>query len=197
MKLQKLEIRQFLEAVSSFLKSNKTTTLLVRGFFMQDNLKAVLEAMQEDDNLKTSIFVTGDISEVPRLFNEPLGQKILKRPKLNTSYRLAGTTTQFIKRNQNVNCDFGFGIDLAVFYPVQNVLFEESDFNKFISKLHHSKANKNILIMTNDYSRRAEKLYQFVDEVLVLDTSQLDEKHSEKAKQLAENFKRDGKDLPY
>lgn len=197
MEIKKLEARPFFEAVLDFLESDKRT-LLVRGLFNQDKLTVILQAMREAPNIKNGVFVTGYISEVPRLFNDSLiSRDKFKNPRLKTNYKIANTTIHFEKQEQSVEYNFAFNTDLAVFYPVESALFDEKRTNKVISKLEHSKATKNILITTNDYSNRAEKLYPFVDEVLILDTSSIDKKHTEKAKIIESNLKTEGREMPY
>ena len=190
-----LEPKQFYREMSAFLDSDKKN-LLIRGYFDQDKLEVVLYAMGRRDDISKSVFVTGLLSRVPELFNDSLNQNI-KVPKLATKYELCGTTAEFVKQTQNMNDDFAFNTDLAVFYPVQSVLDTETSTVKFLSNLSHSMAKKNILITTNDYSDRAERLYNSMDEVLILDMSKVDDEHVETMKNITRNFKRQNMKLPY
>lgn len=55
----------------------------------------------------------------------------------------------------------------------------------------------NILITTNDFSESPKKLYSFVDEILILDTTEVDDEHSEIYKVIQSNLEADHQSLPY
>jgi energy-coupling factor transporter ATP-binding protein EcfA2 len=47
------------------------------------------------------------------------------------------------------------------------------DFSKFCDTLKNTKTKKNIVVTTNDFRDAPEKLYPYVDRVLILDTTQV------------------------
>lgn len=51
-----------------------------------------------------------------------------------------------------------------------------------------------LVITTNDYSRKAEKLYPYVSDVLILDTN---DEHKETYDTLKRNIESEGKEMPY
>ncbi|GAW63398.1 hypothetical protein FC65_GL000648 [Ligilactobacillus acidipiscis DSM 15836] len=194
MKEEKLEPREFIQELMNILNTDNDKNVLVRGYFNQDKLTATLNAI-EASNLNKCVFVTGNVSEVPRLFNGSL--KIgFKKVKLNQNYKIGSLNLEFIKRNQFIEENFAFDKDISIFFPVEGILFDDDETKKFITKLKHSKAKKNILVTTNDYSDKAKKLYSQVDRVLILDTSKLNSKNIETMKTLTKNLKKQG-GLPY
>ena len=63
--------------------------------------------------------------------------------------------------------------------------------------MNNSKAKKNILITTNDFNDIPEKLYPYIDEVLILDTTDLNKKHQQTYKVIQDNLNTEHKTLPY
>ncbi|MCL5458077.1 hypothetical protein M3M33_05240 [Loigolactobacillus coryniformis] len=197
MNLNKLEPDNFIEYLNSFINSD-SKNLLVRGYFNQDKLTAVLHLINDNENIQKVVFATGNISEVPRLFNRSFKRGYeLKNIRLNTAYTLLKSKIEFIKWERMNEWSVQTNIDLGVFYPVEGVLFSEKDTDKFLTHLSYSKARHNILLTTNDYSKRAEKLYPYVDESVILDTSQLDEQHESEMKTLTRNITEHDGEMPY
>lgn len=83
-----------------------------------------------------------------------------------------------------------------VFHPVESAL-DNKDFLKFYATLKNSKAKKNILITTNDFNSAPEKLYPYVDEILILDTTDVNEEHRQTYKVIQDNLNADHQILPY
>lgn len=91
---------------------------------------------------------------------------------------------------------FGYDANAVVYYPVQSVLYDNSsrDFQNFKKKLSNSQSHKNILITSNDYTKKLENGYPLVDRVLILDTAEF---HEQEYHNIVENNKADGERMPY
>lgn len=194
MKIEKLEYESFLKWLHDFFNDSKNANLLIRGYFGQDKLTTVLQYINYNNNIKSGTFVVRDIGEVPRLFGPSFKSGKFHKVNMTDKYDLVGASVDFKKWDRDYDLPYGYGEDFCIFYPVEGLLFDEKSTQKFIKKFSNSRAKKNIILTTNDYSKRAEKLYPFVDKVINLDTSEF---NKEKYETLKNNFKSDNKELPY
>lgn len=199
--MKRLNMDEFKNYVVKFLDGDSDKkTLLVRGYFDKDKLLHVLESIRDSEKINEALFVLGEagICDVPRLFNDVfLDKRFKSNTRLNTRYDFPGAIGTFTKWRQHIDYTFGNRYDLAVFYPVETVLFDPKDSEKFIKTVKNSLTNKNILITTNDFSQRPEQLYDVVDEVLILDTKNKNEENKEQFETIKSNLERDNKSLPY
>ena len=101
------------------------------------------------------------------------------------------------KWEQNTEFPYGQFDDFALFYPVESVLFNAKDIAKFVKAVKGSKAKKNILITTNNFTKKAEELYGIVDDCRILDTVDLNEKHKKIFNTIEQNIKVEHNELPY
>lgn len=190
--MKRFSRNDFVDGLSNMIEDNVSLTVLIRGYFHEEKLSGVLAAIESIDKLKDGLFVVSSIGEVPRLFEKSFKRKFSK-VKQNQTYNFANSKNRFIRRT-NSSDKFGYDEDFIVFYPVESLLFKEKDTESFISQLKNSPVPIKIIITTNDYSERAEKLYPFVDEVVILDVNDL---HAETYSTLENNLKRKGRVLPY
>lgn len=192
---------EFKDYVVKFLEEDTDKkTLLVRGYFEEDKLLQVLKSIRDSKKTNEVLFVLGDssIKDVPDLFNGASVQKKFKyNTRLNTPYDFPNATGTFTKWRNHIHGTFGSRYDLSVFYPVFSVLFDPRDTEKFIRTVKNSLTDKNILITTSDNSDRAEKLYDIVDEVVVLDTKDESEKNQEQFRNIKHHLERHDLPFPY
>lgn len=196
-KVQKLRPQKFVNEFKKLLLDKNTHNILVRGYFDNDKLLLVFACLYETTGFDDGTIVIGNTT-VPHE-REFLQRGIRKSiPKLNLSdtFNINGLTVNFTQWKRNRDFPFGFDKDFAVFHPVQSVL-DTQDFPKFCNTLKNSKARKNILITTNDFYDVPEKLYPYVDNVLIMDITQVNEEHQQTYKTIQSNLEADYKSLPY
>ncbi|MCP0886068.1 hypothetical protein LB941_01800 [Ligilactobacillus sp. WILCCON 0076] len=196
-KVQKVKPQEFVSEFEKLLLDDNTHNILVRGYFDNDKLLLVFACLYETTGFDDGTIVIGNTTV-------PHEREFLQRgiresiPKLNLSdaFNINGLTVNFTQWKRNRDFQFGFDKDFVVFHPVQSAL-DDKDFPKFCSILNNSKAKMNILITTNDFSESPKKLYSFVDEILILDTTEVDDEHSEIYKVIQSNLEADHQSLPY
>ncbi|GEP19693.1 hypothetical protein [Pediococcus argentinicus] len=197
--MEKVNEKEIENCIKKFIHSDDKN-LLIRGYFDIDKLVAVLSSVYNEEEVNQLLLVLGDTSvkDVPRLFNPAFIQPKFKNVKLDTKkYRFPNAEGVFTKWRSHINGVFGAGKDLAIFYPVEGVLFNSNDTDKFKSTLKNSRAKKSILITTNDFSNLTKKLYDSVDEVIIFDSSNANENNKELLKVIHRNFEFDKRELPY
>lgn len=194
MEIEKLEYEPFVKYLDAFFSKSKDVNLLVRGYFSQDKLTTILQYINYNTSLKSGTFEVGNIGEVPRLFGPSFKSNKFHKVNMTDKYNLVGADVDFKKWNRDYEIPYCYEKDFCIFYPVENLLFDERNTQKFLKKVSNSKAKKNIIITTNDYSKRPEKLYPFVDKVVVLDTS---EYNKETYQTIKNNLLKENRNLPY
>lgn len=196
-KVQKLKPQEFVSEFEKLLLDKETQNILVRGYFDTDKLILTFGCLGDLENFDEGEIVIGNTT-VPH--ERELLQKGLRKdiPKLNLSdsFIINGLSISFLQWKRNRDFTYGYDKDFAVFHPVESVL-DTQDFPKFCNTLKNSKARKNILITTNDFSNTPEKLYSYIDRTLILDTTQVNEEHQQTYNVIQDNLKADHKLLPY
>lgn len=189
-----LKEKEFVEKLTDLLSDNRDRRILVRGYFNQDKLTAVLRSLNK--SVKTSIgkFVVSSIGEVPSLFKGSFSSGKFHKVNQSDTYEVVGLKLSFEKRNKIKNHNYSYNEDFVVFFPVESLLYIEKDTDIFISQLKNQNTAKVIAVTTNDYSRKAEKLYPYVSDVLILDTS---DENIDTYEILKGNMKSEGKEMPY
>lgn len=189
-----LKEKEFIDQLRDLLTDDSDRKILIRGYFNQNKLTAVLKSLNKSDKMNRGKFVVSSIGDVPRLFKGSFSNG--KFPKVNQSetFDVAGLRLKFEKRNKIKDHNYSYKEDFVSFFPVESLLFIEKDTNIFISQLQNQTTPKVIVITTNDYSRKAEKLYPYVSDVLILDTN---DEHKETYDTLKRNIESEGKEMPY
>lgn len=196
-KVQKLKPQEFVSGFEKLLLDKNTRNILVRGYFDNDKLLLVFACLYEMTGFDDGTVVIGNtmISHEREFLQRGIRKSI---PKLNLSdtFSINGLTVNFTQWKRNRDFQFGFDKDFAIFHPVESAL-DDKYFPKFCSVLRNARAKKNILITTNDFSESPEKLYPYVDDILILDTTEVNDEHSKIYKVIQDNLKADHKPLPY
>lgn len=195
--IKKLKPMEFVTSFKELLLDENTHNILVRGYFNEDKLFLTFACLSDLKKLNEGTIVIGNTT-VPHereLLQRGIGKNI---PKLNLSdtFNINGLTVNFTQWKRNRDFPFGFDKDFVVFHPVESALVGK-DFPKFCSTLKNSKAKKNILITTNDFYDTSEKLYPYVDETLILDTTDINDENRQAYKTIQSNLEADNKPLPY
>lgn len=197
-KIQKLKIQEFVNKLEQLLLDEDTRNILVRGYFNSDKLLATFECLRDLKEFKKGTIVIGNAT-VPHereLLQEGVYRSSIPKLNLSDSFEINGLTVNFSQWKRNRDFAFGFDKDFVIFHPVESVL-NNQDFSKFCATLKNSRAKKNILITTNDFNSAPEKLYPYVDIILILDTTDVNNDHREKYKTLQRNLEADHQLLPY
>lgn len=196
-KVQKLKPQKFVSEFEKLLLDQDTHNILVRGYFDDDKLILTFGCLGDLESFNEGEIVIGNTT-VPH--ERELLQKGLRIdiPKLNlsNSFSINGLSIKFLQWKKYHNFPFGFDKDFAVFYPVESAL-NTQDFPRFCNTLKNAKVRKNVLITTNDFYDVPEKLYPYVDRVLILDTTQVNKKHQQTYNVIRDSLKADHKSLPY
>lgn len=195
--IKKVKPQEFVSEFEKLLLDDNTHNILVRGYFDNDKLLLVFACLYETTGFNAGTIVIGNTT-VPHereLLQRGIRENI---PKLNLSdaFSINGLTVNFTQWKRNRDFQFGFDKDFVVFHPVQSAL-DTQDFPKFCDALKNSKTRKNILITTNDFYDAPEKLYPYMDRILILDTTQVNEEHQQTYKVIQDNLEADHKSLPY
>lgn len=194
----KLKIDAFADKFGEFISDSNKNSLLIRGFYDVDKLLCVFNILSKNEHCHKGVIVLGNVTIK---HEQELFQKIFRNnlPIFNLSdeFELADLTVSFTKWKQNTEFPYGWSDDFALFYPVESVLFNANDTAKFVKEVKESKAKKNILITTNDFTKKAEKLYGIVDDCLILDTADINEKHQKMLDTIGQNIKAEHNELPY
>ncbi|MFT8728626.1 MAG: hypothetical protein ABF755_01005 [Oenococcus oeni] len=198
MKIDIYKPKDFVSKLNDFLESDVEKNILIRGYFDDDKLYATMYALQQSHEYVNGNVVLGSI-------NLPSANELFQRaitsnfPKFDLQRKIhtMGLNLSFSKYDREIDMPFGFEDSFTLFFPVESVFFSKRDFSKLKHKIESSKADKNIFITTNDFSQRAEMLYPFVDEVLVLDTTDLDDKHLSTFETIKNNIALEGETIPY
>ncbi|SFV41055.1 hypothetical protein [Ligilactobacillus acidipiscis] len=198
MAVYKLKIDAFADKFDEFISDSNKNSLLIRGFYDVDKLLSVFNILSKNKYCHKGVIVLGNVTIK---HEQELFQRIFrnKLPTFNLSdeFDLADLTVSFTKWGQNTEFPYGQFDDFALFYPVESVLFNAKDTAKFVKAVKGSKAKKNILITTNDFTKKAEELYEIVDDCLILDTVDLNEKHKKIFNTIEQNIKAKHNELPY
>lgn len=195
--IKKLKSKEFITNFKKLLLDEDTHNILVRGYFDEDKLLLTFACLSDLKELNDGTIVIGNTT-VPHE-REFLQRGIRKNiPKLNLSdtFNINGLTVNFTQWKRNRDFPLGFDKDFVIFHPVQSVLNGQV-FQKFCSTLKNAKAKKNILITTNDFYNTPKKLYPYVDETLILDTTAINDKNKQTYKTIQNNLEADHKPLPY
>lgn len=195
--VKNLKPQEFVDRFKFLLLDKVNHNILIRGYFDDDKLLLVFACLQDQEGLNEGTVVIGNTT-VPHereFLTKGLHESI---PKLNLSdsFNINGLTVNFSLWKRNKDFPFGIDKDFVVFHPVESAL-DNKDFPKFCATLKNSKAKKNILITTNDFNCAPERLYPYVDEVLVLDTTDVNEEHRKTYKVIQDNLNADHQILPY
>lgn len=196
-KIYKLEPQSFISKLDEILNDKGINSALIRGYFQNETLGLSLSVLSDNASINKGTVVIGNTT-VPReqeLIEESLKTKM---PKINLSdsFNIGNLVVNFKRWQRIGDFPFGFNDSFNLFHPIESVL-DDKYFNKFLKIFHNSRAEKKLLITTNDYTNAPKKLYDFVDVVLILDTTNYDKNHKQQIKYLVDNLKSDGKDLPY
>lgn len=196
-KVQKVNPQEFVSEFEKLLLDDNTHNILVRGYFDNDKLLLVFACLYETTGFDDGTIVIGNTT-VPheREFLQRGIRDSISKLNLSDAFNINGLTVNFTQWRKNRDFPFGFDKDFAVFHPVQSAL-DDKDFPKFCSVLKNARAKKNILITTNDFSDSLEKLYRYMDETLILDTTDVNDKHQQTYKVIQDNLEADNKSLPY
>ncbi len=198
MAVYKLKVDAFADKFSEFISDSNKNSLLIRGFYDVDKLLSVFNILNNNEHCHKGVIVLGNVTIK---HEQELFQRIFrdKLPTFNLSdeFELADLTVSFTKWEQNTEFFYGQSDDFTLFYPVESVLFNAKDTAKFVKAVKKSKAKKNILITTNDFTKKAEKLYGIVDDCLILDTADVNEKHKKMFNTIEQNIKAEHNELPY
>jgi hypothetical protein len=195
--VQKLKPQEFVTRFEELLLDEDIRNILVRGYFDDDKLLLTFSCLGNLKKFNNGTIVIGNTT-VPH--ERELLQRSLRGgiPKLNLSdlFNINGLNIDFLQWKRNRDIAFGFDKDFSIFHSVESALGNR-DFYKFCSTLKNVKAKKNILITTNDFDTMPEKLYPYVDAILVLDTTDVNEDHQKTYKVIQANLKTDHQVLPY
>lgn len=196
--IQKLKLEEFIDRFEKLLLDEKTHNILIRGYFDDDKLLLTFECLKDLKNFYEGVLVIGNTT-VPyeeEFLRKGLHTTSIGKLNLSDSFNINGLSIKFLQWKRNKDFAFGFNMDFAIFHPVESVLHNK-DFSKFCATLNNSKAKKNILITTNDFNDIPEKLYPYIDEILILDTTDLNKKHQQTYKVIQDNLNTKHRTLPY
>lgn len=196
-KIQNLKPQEFISEFENLLLDKNTHNMLVRGYFDEDKLLLTFGCLGDLESFNEGEIIIGTttVSHEKELIQRGLRKEI---PKLNLSdsFSFNNLSIRFLQWKRNSDFPFGFDKDFAVFHPVESVL-DTKDFSKFCNTMKNAKARKNILITTNDFYVTPEKLYPYVDRVLILDTTQVNKEHQQTYNVIQDKLKVNHKSLPY
>ena len=195
--IEKVKLHDFDAKLRDFMDSDDRS-LMVRGYFNNDKISAVLGGLERINGKYHSCSrITMMITSL-KYMTDPVKEHFGNNAvySLKDEFIHEGINYKFDKYLQNFDMPFGYDANAVVYYPVQSVLYDNSsrDFQNFKKKLSNSQSHKNILITSNDYTKKLENGYPLVDRVLILDTAEF---HEQEYHNIVENNKADGERMPY
>lgn len=195
--IEKVKLHDFDAKLRDFMDSDDRS-LMVRGYFNNDKIGAVLGGLERINGKYHSCSrITMMITSL-KYMTDPVKEHFGNDAvySLKDEFIHEGINYKFDKYLQNFDMPFGYDANAVVYYPVQSVLYDNSsrDFQNFKKKLSNSQSHKNILITSNDYTKKLENGYPLVDRVLILDTAEF---HEQEYHNIVENNKADGERMPY
>lgn len=197
MKLKRIGPDDFKKSLESLLSNENISNILIRGYFDNSKLNLTLRAIKDNKEMREGVFVIGGMKQgrtenvlghalhIPNFYLDSLEKVDI------------GNQTQITsdKWNQDVEFTYGDNCDFALFYPIQLEVADKKFVTTLIQKIKNSKAKKNIILTTNDWTKNPETLYKYMDSVISLDLEDYSEEYREKLKYIKINI--DGKPLPY
>lgn len=176
-----------------FIANRDKKTLLVRCYEHTDSIREVFSSLINNSDTNNGIVKVRAMQSNPRIFKGIMPEKELKR--LHQGDIVGSNDFRVIFESKSYFENVRNRFDFEIFCPIETILFEENNTNK-LKKTLKTATTKTILITTNDYDKNAEKLFDVIDEVIILDTTK-EPKNIDAFSTLRQNIiNRDGK-LPY
>ena len=151
--------------------------ILVRGINNEDKILAVFAAVSKLYKDKPTLEVTLSTSSLQHETEllKDVQSKYAIRGKVNsvTGAKLNKFLgVKFNAENYYRNPNLYSFSDIKIYHPVEGVLFKESDFTKFYELLNSDKSKTSIIVTTNDYNGRADRLRDWADTEVVLNSKE-------------------------
>lgn len=196
--IEKMAPRKFVDKFCDLMVNQNIHNILIRGYFDDDKVLLAFGILNDLPNYQNGTLVIGNtrVQDEKRFLEQAL-RKPLPRFNLKDIFKINGLNIQFTQWKKHRDFRFNDNKDFAIFHPVQTVISDISELDKFRKVLTNSKARKNILITTNDFNNNPEKIYDIVDAVLILDTKASNEENKQTYDTIKANLAADGKEEPY
>lgn len=161
------EYQRFIDDMNDFFKSNDKTAV-IRGVNNDNKLIGTLLSLNSDKSMNTGTIKVNSLKRFKELYFESLDRKL--NIKLNEDFNIGTLKVRVLLYSRN-DTFTRFNEDFIVFYPVEAVLFSDTETERLKKHIKASHARKNIIIITNDYSNRPDRLSDVIDRQIVLESS--------------------------
>ena len=196
-KVQKLKPQEFVNTLGKFLADDETHNVLIRGYFDMPKLKPSLRVIKNTKEMHKGVIVEGGMNKnkLESMLGRALNIPNFYLDSLEWLNIGNGTNIVSTKWNQSVHFTYGDDCDFAFFFPIQEEVVEPKYTEILVEKLKNSRAKKNILLTSNDWTKNPEVLYKYMDKIVSLDLEDYSNKYKEELKNIKTNI--DDKPLPY
>lgn len=192
-KIIKTDRKKFERYFKDFLEGGvESKTLMVRCYNYHDSLREVLNNLYISPLIHTGIIKVRSMENNVNIFEGLAPKNKIKKITQDSILGNKDFTFQIEKRSYFEDYS---DRDVQVFVPIQTILNCSKEVEK-LKRFLKTTDTKTVLITTNDYGRKPEGLYDYLDEVIILDTS-LESNNLEKMKNLRENISDENGKMPY
>jgi len=154
---------EFKNEMTDFLESNNSVGLITG---LDDDKKIVVTLLLLTTKYSQGTLYVNNIGEAGKSLHEAFQKYNMKFSKditMTRPYNVKNSRINFIKYSKKLLGNISEEDDFALFYPVQNALFDDKGFKNLSNHIDKSKANKTIIVTTNDHFSNTQRLNKYVD----------------------------------
>lgn len=155
---------KFINEFDEFLNSDDEKAL-VTGLDDDEKIRAILNEL--NNYFQRGTIYVSSLQNISDILNDAFGYENKVFPSKITrtkTYPFREMKLSFEKYSVNNNSlDLSINDDFAIFYPVQNALRIDKLFKQLSHHIEASKAEKTIIVATNDLFTDTEKIEKYVD----------------------------------
>ena len=130
--IEKMAPRKFVDKFCDLMVNQNIHNILIRGYFDDDKVLLAFGILNDLPNYQNGTLVIGNtrVQDEKRFLEQAL-RKPLPRFNLKDIFKINGLNIQFTQWKKHRDFRFNDNKDFAIFHPVQTVISDISELDKF------------------------------------------------------------------